>query len=321
MRYALMSEPQQGLTYAEILALARAVEDAGLEAYFRSDHYGSFPGPGDQPTTDAWATIAGLARETSRIGLGTLVSPITYRLPGNIAKVVATVDEMSAGRVALGLGAGWHAQEHAAHGFAFPPLAERYDMLEETLAIVHGLWREPDSWSFAGAHWQVRDAAFRPRPARAGRPHPPIILGGGGGPRFAALAARYADEVNIVSATPQRVRGAYGRVREACRQIGRDPGELTYSAMTGVLVAVTGAELEQRIHDQIAFTTEGGEDAGRDAAAWLAERRQRWVIGTADEARTRVEELADAGVERVMLQDFLPRDLDMVADIGRIFAG
>jgi F420-dependent oxidoreductase-like protein len=323
MRYALMSEPQQGLAYVEILALARAVEAApALGAYFRSDHYGSFPGPGDQPTTDAWATLAGLARETSRIGLGTLVSPVTYRLPGNLAKVVATVDEMSGGRVELGLGAGWHEREHAAHGFAFPPLPERYDMLEETLAIVHGLWREPDGWSYEGAHWQVRDAAFRPRPQGGpGRPHPPLILGGEGGRRFASLAARYADEVNIVSATPERVRRAYARVREACAEIGRDPGELTYSAMTGFLVAATEADLAQRIQDQIAFTADLASDGATDAEAWLAERRTRWVIGTPDEARARIELLASAGVERLMLQDFLPRDLDMVADIGRIVAG
>src|SRR6476659_7556364 len=143
MRYALMSEPQQGLGYVEILALARAVEAApALGAYFRSDHYGSFPGPGDQPTTDAWATLAGLARETSRIGLGTLVSPVTYRLPGNLAKVVATVDEMSGGRVELGLGAGWHEREHRRHGLPFPPIDERAEMLEEQLQILRGLWGE-----------------------------------------------------------------------------------------------------------------------------------------------------------------------------------
>ena len=245
MRYALMSEPQQGLAYAEILALARAVEAApALGAYFRSDHYGSFPGPGDQPTTDAWATVAGLARETSRIGLGTLVSPVTYRLPGNLAKVVATVDEMSGGRVELGLGAGWHEREHAAHGFAFPPLPERYDMLEETLAIVHGLWREPDGWSLTAPTGRSAMPRFeRARRADPGGPHPPLILGGEGGPRFAALAARLRGRGEHRVGTPVRVRRAYARVREACAEIGRDPGELTYSAMTGFLVAATEADL------------------------------------------------------------------------------
>ena len=316
MRFALMSEPQQGLIYDEILALATAAERAGLAGYFRSDHYHSFPGPEGRPTTDAWATLAGLARETARIELGALVSPVTFRAPGNLAKLVATVDEMSGGRISLGLGAGWHAEEHAAHGFRFPPLRERYDMLEESLAIVHGLWTEPDGWSYAGRHWQVADARFRPRPERAGRRHPPIIMGGEGGPRFAALAARYADEVNIVSATPERARTAYARVRQACTEIGRDPDELTYSAMTGVLVADTAAELETRVRDQLAFTAE----AGTDAAAWLTARRRRWIMGTPDEARSRIDELAAAGVQRIMLQDFLPRDLDMVAVVGRLVA-
>lgn len=318
MRHVLMTEPQQGLSYNEILALAHAVEAAGLEAFFRSDHYHSFPGPEGRPTTDAWATLAGLARETERIGLGVLVSPVTFRLPGTLAKTVATVDEMSGGRVELGMGAGWHADEHAAHGIPFPPLRERYDMLEEALAIVHGLWTEPDGWAYDGAHWQVRDARYRPRPARGDRRHPPIILGGEGGPRFSALAARYADEVNIVSATPGRVRRAYARVRAACEAIGRDPGELTYSAMTGVLVADTAADLDARVHDQLAFT---GAGDGADADAWLAERRRRWIMGTPDEARARIDELAAAGVQRIMLQDFLPRDLDMVATLGRMFGG
>ena len=315
MRFALMSEPQQGLTYEEVLALARAVEAAGLEAYFRSDHYNSFPGPEGRPTTDAWATLAGLARETRRIGLGTLVSPVTFRVPGNLAKMVATVDEMSGGRIELGMGAGWHADEHAAHGLPFPPLRERYDMLEEGLAIVHGLWTEPDGWNFDGAHWQVRGAAFRAPPVREGRRHPPIILGGEGGPRFARLVARYADEVNIVSATAQRVRKAFARVREACAAIGRDPDELTYSAMTGVLVADTEADLRERVRAQIAFTADGDPD---DATAWLAERRRRWIIGTSEEAQQRIAELAAEGVQRIMLQDFLPRDLDMVATMGRL---
>lgn len=318
MRYVLMTEPQQGLTYEEILALARTAETAGLEAFFRSDHYHSFPGPEGRPTTDAWATLAGLARETDRIGLGVLVSPVTFRLPGSLAKMVATVDEMSGGRVELGMGAGWHAEEHAAHGIPFPSLRERYDMLEEALAIVHGLWTEPDGWSYDGAHWQVRDACYRPSPGRGDRRHPPIIMGGEGGPRFSALAARYADEVNVVSATPERVRTAYARVRAACAEIGRDPGELTYSAMTGVLVAETAADLAARVSDQLAFTAVGDRV---DADAWLAERRRRWILGTPDEARGRVDELAAAGVERIMLQDFLPRDLEMVASVGRILGG
>jgi alkanesulfonate monooxygenase SsuD/methylene tetrahydromethanopterin reductase-like flavin-dependent oxidoreductase (luciferase family) len=152
MRFALMIEPQMGLTYDEQLAVARHAEAAGFETFFRSDHYESFPGEVGNPTTDAWAVLAGLARDTTRIGLGVLVSPVAYRLPGNLAKVALTVDEMSGGRVEVGVGAGWHDEEHRRHGFPFPDLAARAEMLEETLEILHGLWDEPDGWSFTGKH-------------------------------------------------------------------------------------------------------------------------------------------------------------------------
>src|SRR5512132_498622 len=165
MRFALMIEPQQGLTYDEQLAVARRAEAAGFEAMFRSDHYESFPGPDDQPTTDAWTVLAGLARDTSRIDLGVLVSPVMYRLPGNLAKVVVTVDEMSGGRVEVGVGAGWHADEHRRYGIPFPEIGERADRLEETLEILHGLWEAPDGWSFLGRHYAVEEARFRPRPS------------------------------------------------------------------------------------------------------------------------------------------------------------
>jgi F420-dependent oxidoreductase-like protein len=317
MRFALMTEPQQGLTYEEILALARAAEDAGFEAFFRSDHYGSFPGGAGLPTTDAWTTTAGLARETKRINLGVLVSPVTFRAPGNLAKVTATVAEMSGGRVEVGLGAGWNVPEHHQHGLAFPDVRERFDMLEEQLAIVHGLWTEPDGWSYSGAHWQVSDSLFRPRPsAAARRRHPNLIVGGEAKPRMAGLVARYADEINITSATPASAAAGYERVREACRAIGRDPESVTRSAMTGVLVGRDEAEVERRSSALLDVVGRGG---GVDPQSWLAERRRRWIFGTPEQARARVDELAAAGVERVMLQTFLPRDLEMVALLGEIF--
>jgi F420-dependent oxidoreductase-like protein len=317
MRFALMTEPQQGLTYDEILALARGAEMAGLEAFFRSDHYGSFGGPPDGPTTDAWATLAGLARDTTTIRLGSLVSPITFRIPGSFAKVVATVDEMSGGRVEVGMGAGWNEAEHLALGIPFPPLGERYDRLEESLAIVHGLWTEPDGWSYEGRHWQVRGASLRPRPTFSGRPHPHLILGGDGGPRLARLVASWADEFNRQSATPDRLREAYGRIAAACATAGRDPDTIVRSAMVGVLVAETEQELRDRVRAQIAVVG----DATVDAEAWLAERSGRWIVGTLDAAHQRIEELGAAGAQRIMLQDFLPRDLEMVALLGRIAAG
>jgi F420-dependent oxidoreductase-like protein len=315
MRYALMSEPQQGLTYEEILALTRRAEDVGFEAAFRSDHYASFPGKGGLNTTDAWASLAGLARETVRIRLGVLVSPVTFRLPGNLAKVIQTVDEMSGGRVEAGFGAGWNEAEHAQLGLAFPPLGERYEMLEEQMAILHGLWTEPDGWSYRGAHWQVRDAKRHGAIARGGRRHPHIIFGGKGGPRLSRLIARYGDEFNLNSASPDDAPDAYERVREACRAVGRDPDEIVYSAMTGVLVADTETDLRTRVHDLLA----GLGRVDDEGEAWLAARRGRWIMGTPDEAMERVRALEASGVERVMLQDFLPRDLDHVTLMGRVF--
>jgi len=315
MRFALMTEPQQGLTYDEILALARAAEAAGLEAFFRSDHYASFPGPAGLPTTDAWATLAGLARDTSTIRIGSLVSPVTFRIPGTFAKQVATVDEMSGGRVEVGMGAGWNEQEHQQLGISFPPLKERYDRLEEALAIVHGLWTEQDGWDYRGAIWQVSNALFRPRPTTAGRRHPNLILGGDGGPRLARLVATYADEFNRSSASPENVRDAYARVRAACASAGRDPDSVVLSAMVGVLVADSESEMRDRVRQQVAFV-----GSSSSAEEWLAERRDRWIMGTPDQAQQRIEEFAAAGVQRIMLQDFLPRDLEMVALLGRITA-
>ena len=315
MRFALMTEPQQGLSYDEILAIARAAESAGLEAFFRSDHYASFPGGSGKPTTDAWATLAGLARETSTIRLGTLVSPVTFRIPGNLAKLIQTVDEMSGGRIEAGFGAGWNADEHAQLGIPFPDIGERYDMLTEQMAIIHGLWTEPDGWSYDGEHWQVRGAMRHGEIARGGRKHPHILFGGKGGPRLAGLVARYGDEFNLNSASPEDAPEAYARVRAACEEIGRDPNEVVYSAMTGVLVAETEGDLRARVADLLSALGQGETDGD----AWLAERRRRWIMGTPDEAHERVQAFQERGTQRIMLQDFLPRDLDHVRLMGRIF--
>ncbi len=316
MRYALMTEPQQGLTYDELLAIVQAAEASGIEAFFRSDHYASFPGESGKPTTDAWATCGGLARETSTIRLGVLVSPVTFRIPGNLAKVIQTVDEMADGRIEAGFGAGWNADEHEQLGIPFPPIGERFDMLEEQMAILHGLWTEPDGWSYDGRHWQVRGARRHGEVARGGRRHPHIIFGGKGGPRLAALVARYGDEFNLNSASPDDAPAAYGRVRAACGAEGRDPDEIVYSAMTGVLVAESESELRDRVNDLLQALGQG--DAEGDA--WLAERRTRWIMGTPDEAHERIRALERQGTERVMLQDFLPRDLDHVRLLGRVFS-
>jgi F420-dependent oxidoreductase-like protein len=313
MRFALMTEPQQGLAYEEILAIARTAEKAGFEAFFRSDHYASFPGEGGLPTLDCWTTLAGLGRETSRIRLGSLVSPVTFRIPGSFAKVVATADEMSGGRVEVGVGAGWNDLEHAQLGIPFPDIGERADMLEEELSIMHGLWDEDDGWSFEGAHWQVRDTLFRPK----GPHRPNLIVGGVGKPRSLRLGARYADEYNVSSSVPSEVAAVYGRLDEACRAIGREPSAIAHSAMAGVLIGRDEAELRDRAMDQMKiFGAHGGA-----AEEWLEERRNRWVTGTPDQARARVAEYEASGVQRLMLQTFLPRDLDHVRLMAEVLFG
>ncbi len=326
MRYALMLEPQQGMSYADQLASATRAEANGFDAFFRADHFASFPGEAGRPTTDAWSVLAGLARETERITLGALVSPVTFRHPGVFAKVVTTVDEMSGGRVEVGVGAGWNDEEHQQLGLAFPPIEQRADLLEDQLAILHGLWGEPDGWSFDGLSGiRLRDALFRPRPGEAeGRPRTPvgsqrprIIVGSGGSPRSYRLAARWADEYNLSSASPARAAEVRAKLDAACRAIGRDPVTLARSTMAGVLVGRTQDEVEERERTLIkAF----GADA-ETGEAWLEERRLRWVYGTPDQARAQIERFAEAGIERIMLQDFLPWDLDMVDVMGEELVG
>jgi F420-dependent oxidoreductase-like protein len=309
MRFALMTEPQQGYGYQDVLDAALAAEQAGLEAFFRSDHYASFPGEAGLPTTDAWTTLAGLARDTTRIGIGSMVSPMTFRLPGVLAKIAATVDEMSGGRVEVGVGAGWNELEHEQLGIPYPDTVGRMDRLEESLAILRGLWDEPDGWSFEGRHFQVRESLFRPKGRR-----PNLILGGVGKPRSLRLAATYADEYNISSSSPDEVREIGARLDAACARAGRDPATVTRSVMAGALVGRDEAELARRIDAQMALF---GERAA-DGRAWLDTRRGRWVIGTPAAALERIAAFRAAGVDRLLFQVFLPRDLDHVALLGEL---
>ncbi|MGZ6327856.1 MAG: TIGR03560 family F420-dependent LLM class oxidoreductase [Candidatus Limnocylindrales bacterium] len=313
MRYALMTEPQQGLSYDELLAVARAAEGAGFATFLRSDHFTSFPGGSGRPTTDAWATLAGLARETATIGLGALVSPVTFRLPGSFAKLVTTVDEMSGGRIEVGLGAGWNDVEHAQLGIPFPPLGERFDRLEEALAIIHGLWTEPDGWSYEGRFWQVQGSLYRPPAARGGRRHPHLMLGGDGKPRGLRLAATYGDEYNVSGITPAGAAEIREHLRSACVTALRDPDEVVFSVMAGVIVGETEREAQERVAQLLdSFQLDPTE-----ASAWLETRRPRWIYGTPEQALEQVAAFAAVGVERLALQDFLPRDLAMVELLGR----
>jgi F420-dependent oxidoreductase-like protein len=306
MRFALMAETQQGLSYVEQLELAQLAERLGFEAFFRSDHYRSFPGPDDQPTTDAWAVLAGIARETTRIRLGTLVSPVTFRHPGSFAKLVTTVDEMSGGRVEVGVGAGWNEPEHRQLGLAFPEIVERADLMEDELAILHGLWEQPNGWSFDGKKLRIEAASFNPKPVQ--RPHPPIIVGGEGRPRSLRLAARYADEYNMSSSGVEACARAFASLDEECLKIGRDPRSVTRSVMVGLLIGRDEAEFAGRVKAQLAMVGESEVDA----AAWLEARGTRWITGTPNEARAMVSRFEAAGAQRIMFQDLLPRDHGMI---------
>ena len=315
MRFALMIEAQQGLSYVEQLAIVRRAEAAGFDAFFRSDHYTSFPGPAGHPTTDAWAVLAGLARETERITLGALVSPVTFRHMGNFAKLVTTVDEMAGGRIEVAVGAGWNEAEHREHGLPFPSIEIRADMLEEQLQVLHGLWTEPDGWSFEGRFVHVEGARLRPRPVdRPDRPHaangmvrPRIIVGGEGSPRGFRIVARWADEFNLSSSSPERAVEREAMLDAACTAAGRDPATVTRSAMVPIIIGTDSAQVAARERDLLVAL--GQEE---EATEWVETRRHRMIIGSPDAARAMIGRYADAGIERLMLQDLLPRDLEMI---------
>ncbi|MDY7529504.1 MULTISPECIES: LLM class F420-dependent oxidoreductase [unclassified Cryobacterium] len=300
MRLRIFTEPQQGASYDDILAVAQATEALGFDAFFRSDHYmvmgdgGGLPGP-----TDAWTTLAGLARETSRIRLGTLVSSVTYRAPGILAIQVAQVDQMSGGRVELGLGTGWFEKEHLAYGIPFP--AKRFGMLEEQLEIVTGLWETPvgDRYDFTGEHYTLVDSPALPKPAQQ---RVPVIVGGGGAKRTPALAARFATEFNLPFPEFADIPGKFAGVRAACATIGRDPGELHYSV---ALIAVAG-------RDESEFARRAAA-VGREPA----ELREHGLAGTAAEIVDRLGALAEAGVDTVYLQIMDLADLDHLDFIAR----
>jgi alkanesulfonate monooxygenase SsuD/methylene tetrahydromethanopterin reductase-like flavin-dependent oxidoreductase (luciferase family) len=325
MRFALMIEAQQGLSYADQLAIVQRAEATGFESFFRSDHYASFPGSADQATTDAWAVLAGLARETSRISLGALVSPVTFRHPGNFVKLVTTVDEMSGGRVEVGVGAGWNEADHKQHGLPFPDMKDRADLMEDQLALLHGLWEEKPGWKFDGHQIKVRGGKLIPGPVqhdgrpvgKNGRRRPWIITGSEGSPRGFRLAARYSDEFNLSSASPEIAKRKQAELDAACVAAGRDPRSLTRSAMSGTLIGRDRDEVERRAE---ALLSAFGEE-GKRGLDWLQSRRSRWIMGTPDEARAMVERYAEAGIERLMLQDFLPRDLEHIELMAKELIG
>jgi F420-dependent oxidoreductase-like protein len=301
MKLRIFTEPQQGASYATLRAVALAAEELGFDAFFRSDHYLAMGQAGQPGPTDAWATLAALAVETSRIRLGTLVTAATFRLPGPLAITVAQVDQMSGGRVELGLGAGWFEAEHAAYGIPFPALGERFDRLEEQLAIITGLWEtaEGGTFSYAGAHYRLTDSPALPKPVQ--RPRPPVIVGGLGARRTPRLAARFADEYNVAFQSVRDTADAFARVREACEAAGRDPSSLTYSVAHTVCCGKDEAEFRRR-----------AAAIGRGADAMLAVG----VTGTPGEVAAKIGEYAEIGAERVYLQVLDLTDLDHLALIA-----
>ncbi|MFD6263514.1 LLM class F420-dependent oxidoreductase [Micromonospora chalcea] len=296
MELRIFTEPQQGATYDQLLAVARRAEETGFAAFFRSDHYlkmGSVSG--DPGPTDAWTTLAGLARDTTRIRLGTLMTAATFRLPGPLAITVAQVDQMSGGRVELGIGTAWYAEEHAAYGIPFPPLGERFDRLEEQLAVITGLWSTPagSTFDFPGTYYPVSDSPALPKPVQ--RPRPPILLGGMGPKRTPRLAARYADEFNLPFVSVEDTVTQFQRVRDACAEIDRDPSTMAWSNALVLCCGRNEAEVKRR-----------AEAIGRDPD----ELRANGAAGTPAEVVETLGRYAETGSSRAYLQVLDLTDLD-----------
>jgi F420-dependent oxidoreductase-like protein len=301
VEYCIFTEPQQGFDYDDQLAFARAAERLGFDAFIRSDHYlrmgDGDPLPGG---TDAWTTLAGLARETSRIRLGTLVSSATHRLPGILAVQVAQVDRMSGGRVEFGLGTGWFEREHRAYGIPFP--AKRFGILEEQLAILTGMWSTPvgERFDFTGEHYTIEDSPALPKPVQE---RMPVIVGGGGPRRTPAVAARFATEFNIGFVPEETVAEKFAGVRAACEAAGRDPQSMKLSVATPTLAGASEADLARRAaaigSDLDAFRGNGGN-----------------VAGGRDEIVAKTERLQALGASRVYFQLMDLRDLDQLEYLG-----
>jgi F420-dependent oxidoreductase-like protein len=295
MELRVFTEPQQGATYDDLLAVARTAEDLGYGAFFRSDHYLGMGTEGLPGPTDAWITLAGLARETSSIRLGTLMTSATFRYPGPLAISVAQVDRMSGGRVELGIGAGWYEAEHTAYGIPFPDTRERFDRLEESLAVITGLWGTPagERFEYDGKHYRLADSPALPKPEQS--PRPPVLVGGKGRRRTPALAARYADEFNVPFEGIDESRVLFERVREACTAEGRDPSSLTCSNALVLCCGKDEAEVARR-----------AEAIGRE----IDELRQNGLAGTPDEVVDKIGRYAEVGSQRVYLQVLDLSDLD-----------
>ena len=309
MDLCLMIEGQEGVTWPQWRALAAACEQHGIPALFRSDHYLNLDGQHpERGALDAWGTINALAALTSRLRLGTLVSPASFRHPSVLAKLVVTADHVSAGRIELGIGAGWHQREHEAYGFTFAPTSARMAALEEQLQVLMGHWGS-EPFSLDGEHYVLSD--LRAEPKTVQQPHPPLIIGGLAGPRSAALAARFADEYNTPFPSLDDVSRRRSQVARACERVGRDP--IPFSAMIGTVLGADAADLEDRARRTAELT-------GGDRDALLRDPPPGWIVATVEQAAEQFAAYRDAGLRRIMCQTLVHDDLDAVALIGQLAA-
>lgn len=299
MELRVFTEPQQGATYDDLVAVAKEAEALGFGAFFRSDHYLGMGTEGLPGPSDAWITLAGIARETTTIRLGTMMTSATFRLPGPLAISVANVDQMSGGRVELGIGAGWFEAEHTAYGIPFPSTGERFDRFEEQLAIITGLWATEGGFTFDGEHYQVADSPGLPKPTQ---PKPPVLIGGLGKRRTPELAARYADEFNLPFVDETTTAAQFARVREACEQQGRDPQTMRWSNALVLCVGADEAEIDRR-----------AAAIGREKA----ELRENGLAGTPEEVVDKIGRYAALGAERIYLQVLDLGDLDHLRLVAR----
>jgi F420-dependent oxidoreductase-like protein len=288
-----MIEGQEGVSWDDWVRLARLAEEHGLEGLFRSDHYTAILRP-DAGAHDAWATLAGLAALTERIRLGTMVSPATFRHPSVLARMAVTVDHISGGRVEVGMGSGWYEREHLAHGFPFPSGKDRFELFAEQVEIVVRSWTG-ERFDHDGPAYSLGGQLALPRPVQ--QPHPPLVLGGTVKRRFAALAARYANEVNTLGAPNDELRERKARLDHACVEAGRDPATLGFSVMTACFLGESDADVRERVARFAALRRDG-----TDPESLVAERRDRWLVGTVEQVAERIDGLRELGVTRVLLQ-------------------
>jgi F420-dependent oxidoreductase-like protein len=313
MRIGVMIEGQEGLTWDRWFAIADRVEELGLDSLWRSDHFFSLMGHPERPALECWTSLTALAQRTRRIRFGPLVTPITFRHPALVARMAAALDGLSAGRLTLGVGAGWNEAEHAAYGIRLPPLKERFDRLEEGIAVIKALWTGGPVTA-EGEYFPLRGAAAYPRPVQ--QPSPPLLIGGDGELRLLRIVARHADEWNSHAPGPEAYRAKRARLEEHCRAVGRDSDTIARSWMGGVLIAQDRRQLGEKaawMHSFLAALANVSVEAAADEL-----RRRHWLVGTTDEVAAQLDAWSAAGVQRVMFQWYNLDDLDGLSLLAQL---